>query len=196
MKRFILFSILVSFVLVSYAQVEKDNNLTKYEKSISRKGCLKKFIDYQMPDIKGWVGKYPVIIRTLKGEVDMYFCVIEIPELISRTGYRAFIEYNDLVKINKALVNMSSEVESDIAKNTDFLENIYETEDEFVVGYIIKKNKKVKWFVNLVKGRKDMKETSFDDIEKNSSIIVSSQEDIINTFKNAQAKIEELMSSK
>ena len=91
---------------------------------------------------------------------------------------------------------MSSEVESDIAKNTDFLENIYETEDEFVVGYIIKKNKKVKWFVNLVKGRKDMKETSFDDIEKNSSIIVSSQEDIINTFKNAQAKIEELMSSK
>ena len=90
------------------------------------------------------------------------------------------IEYSDLVEINKALDKLCASVETDIAANPDYLENKFRTVDGFEVGYYINKAK-ASWFMKLER-------------YTSSTVFVKNQETLVDAFKNAQAKIEELKS--
>ena len=88
------------------------------------------------------------------------------------------IEYSDLVEINKALTKLASEVEADVASNPDHLENKFRTEDGFEVGYFVSKGE-ANWYLKLVRYSRH-------------TVIVKNKTVVIDAFKNAQAKIEEL----
>ena len=92
------------------------------------------------------------------------------------------IEYSDLVEINKALVTLSASVDSDLQANPDYLENKFRTEDGLEVGYYIS-NGKANWFIKLER-------------YSNSTVFPKNQDEIINSFSEAQTKIEELKSKR
>ena len=88
------------------------------------------------------------------------------------------IEYSDLVEINKALIKLGSEVNIDVASEPDYLENKFKTVDGFEVGYYISEGQ-AHWFLKLER-------------YSSSTVFVRNQSVIVEAFKNAQAKIEEL----
>ena len=88
------------------------------------------------------------------------------------------VEYSDLVEINKALAVLSTEVDTDVVANPDYLENKFKTVDGFEVGYYVSKGN-AHWFLKL-------------DSYSRSTVFVKDKSLIIDAFLNAQAKIEEL----
>ena len=83
-----------------------------------------------------------------------------------------------MVEINKALSKLVSEVDSDCAKNPDYLENKFRTTDGFEVGYYVKKGM-ANWYMKLER-------------YTSSTVFINSKEALVEAFKNAQVKIEEL----
>ena len=90
------------------------------------------------------------------------------------------IEYQDLVKINQALVRLQSEVDADIQAGRDYLENKYVSDNGFQIGYCVK-NGEVSWFMQLNRNT-------------SSFILLKEPELFIPSFKAAQQEIEELKS--
>ena len=90
------------------------------------------------------------------------------------------IEYSDLVEINKALDKLCASVDADIAANPDYLENQFRTVDGFVVGYYINKGK-ASWFMTLER-------------YSSSTVFVKDYKTLVDAFRNALAKIDELKS--
>ena len=91
------------------------------------------------------------------------------------------IEYSDLVEINKALAKLASEVDADIASNSDYLENKFRSVDGFEVGYYVSKGD-AHWYLKLER-------------YSSSTVFIKDQASIIEAFKEAQTKIEELKAS-
>jgi len=179
MKKFLVVLMAMLLPLVSFAQQEDaKKQMTKFEEFTSKTGSIIKFTDVSLSRMSLVYGSLETGIRILKGSPNAYFYRLEQEETSSRLGHIAMIEYSDLVEINKALVKLSSEVESDIAANPDYLENKFRTVDGFEVGYFISKGK-VNWYLKLER-------------YSNSTVFVKSQDIVIEGFKNAQAKIEEL----
>lgn len=178
MKKIILL-IAMLIPMASFAQkVEDAKKLTKFEEFSSKTGSIVKFVDVKLPRLSLNYGSLETGIRILKSGSSAYFYRLEKGETSSSVARIAMIEYSDLVEINKALVKLSSEVESDIAANPDYLENKFITVDGFEVGYYVSKGE-AQWYMKLER-------------YTNSSVFVRSQSVIIDAFKNAQAKIEEL----
>ena len=93
------------------------------------------------------------------------------------------IEYGDLVEINKALQKLHSEAESDIASNPEYLVNKFITIDGFEIGYYVSK-KKANWWMRLERFSSHLLDI------KNENVSA-----VIDAFKNAQLKIEELIAT-
>ena len=152
---------------------------TKFEVFTSKTGSITKFIDTNMPDIPISLYHLETGIRTILGEPEnAYFYRIEKEETSQSLGRIAMIEYSDLVEINKALDRLVNEVEPDIQRNPDYLENKFITDDGFQIGYFISKGKAT-WYMKLEK-------------YSSSTVLVKNQDTLVSAFKNAQLKIEEL----
>ncbi len=169
--------------LATFAQKTEDvKKLTKFEEFTSKTGAIIKFVDVNMPRIPVSYASLAVSIRTLySGASKSYFLRLEKEETSSSNARIAMIEYSDLVEINKALVKLASEVDADLAANPDYMENKFRTVDGFEVGYYITK-KEVQWYLKLER-------------YTNSNVYPKSRADIIEYFKDAQTKIEELKAS-
>ena len=166
--------------VVSNAQNDAAKKLTKFEQITSKTGRISKFVDVNMPSIpQSFMGSLSTSIRTVMGEQsNSYFYRIEESETSRSTSHIAMIEYSDLVEINKALVKLTSEVESDIVTNPDYLENKFITTDGFQVGYYVNKGS-AHWYLKLER-------------YSSSTVFVKNQEVLVEAFTNAQKKIEEL----
>ena len=181
MKKVLLW-IAMLIPMASFAQKAEDaKKLTKFEEFTSKTGSIVKFVDVNLPRLSLSYGSLETGIRTLKSGTNAYFYRLEKAETSSSVAKIAMIEYSDLVEINKALVKLSSEVESDIAANPDYLENKFRTVDGFEVGYYVSKGE-ANWFMKLER-------------YSSSTVFIKHQSFVIDAFKNAQAKIEELKAS-
>ena len=181
MKK-VLLLIAMLIPMASFAQKAEDaKKLTKFEEFTSKTGSIVKFVDVNLPRLSLSYGSLETGIRTLKSGTNAYFYRLEKAETSSSVAKIAMIEYSDLVEINKALVKLSSEVESDIAANPDYLENKFRTVDGFEVGYYVSKGE-ANWFMKLER-------------YSSSTVFIKHQSFVIDAFNNAQAKIEELKAS-
>lgn len=178
MKKILL--VMVLFLpLVIFAQEDANKQMTKFEEFTSKTGSIVKFIDVEMPRLPlSYTGSLETGIRSIKVGSNAYFYRLEKAETSSSLSKIAMIEYSDLVEINKALVKLVSEVDDDIASTPDYLENKFKTVDGFEVGYFISKSK-AQWFLKLER-------------YSSSTVFVKNQSVIVEAFKNAQTKIEEL----
>lgn len=156
------------------AQDDSEKKQTKFEQFTSKTGKISKFFDINMPKL----GYLETSIRTVMGEEsNAYFYRIEKPETTTTNSRIAMIEYSDLVEINKALVKLFADVDSDCAMAPDYLENRFITEDGFRIGYYVA-NGKANWFITL------------DRLSK--STVFVKKEIIEVNFPEAQKKIEEI----
>ncbi len=179
-KVLILIAILSSTVAFAQKSDKEDKQLTKFEQISSQTGKIVKFQDVKMPNIAlSFGGVLKAGIRLVMGENEAFFYRIEKPETSSSLGRIAMIEYSDLVEINKALETLSSAVDSDLEANPDYLENKFRTVDGLEVGYYVS-NGKANWFIKLER-------------YTSSTVFPRNKEEIINSFLEAQSKIESLM---
>ena len=158
-----------------------EKELTKFEVFTSNTGRIIKFYDINMPAIYTYLGgKLDASVRVVtKGADKMFFFRIEKAETSSSIASIAMIEYNDLVEINKAINTLNMEQVSDETSGVDYLENKFISDDGFEIGYYVS-GKKTHWYVKLERYR-------------SSTVFFNNKETIIETFSNAQKKIEELM---
>ena len=91
------------------------------------------------------------------------------------------VEYSDLVEINKAISRLVADVDADVATNPDYLENKFRTADGFEIGYYVSKQKP-HLYIKLER-------------YSSSTVFLKSQQDVVDAFKAAQTKIEELKAS-
>lgn len=182
MKKVLLLYMLVLPICIFGQADNKAKQMTKFEEFSSATGRIVKFQDYSLPNMaQSFIGILETGIRTIMGgNTNAYFYRIEEPETSRSVSHIAMIEYSDLVEINKALDKLCASVDTDIAANPDYLENKFRTVDGFEVGYFINKGK-ASWFMKLER-------------YSSSTVFVKNQETLVEAFKNAQAKIEELKS--
>lgn len=164
--------------LTAFPQSGESKQLTKFEEFSSKTGSIIKFVDFSLPKLSLSWGALGTSIRVMKANKDSYFYRIEEADTRSSVAHIAMIEYSDLVEINKALVKLTSEVESDIVTNPDYLENKFITTDGFQVGYYVNKGS-AHWYLKLER-------------YSSSTVFVKNQEVLVEAFTNAQKKIEEL----
>lgn len=182
MKKVILLLLLVLPMCVFGQADNNAKQMTKFEEFSSATGKIVKFQDYSLPNMaQSFIGILETSIRTIMGgNTNAYFYRIEEPETHSRLSHIAMIEYSDLIETNKALDKLCASVDADIAANPDYLENKFRTIDGFEIGYYISKGK-ASWFMKLER-------------YSQSTVFVKNQQTLVDAFKNAQAKIEELKS--
>lgn len=126
---------------------------TKYEEFESKTGVIVKFTDKSLkkillptnPSIK-------VKIRTVfvEGEIT-YFLILEKGKSLGVDSSVAYIEYSDLVEINKALARLLNEVNNDCELKPEYLQNYFTSVDYFKIGYYVEKSKAT-WTVRLEYG--------------------------------------------
>jgi len=180
MKKIVLISLLLSFLLITiHAQDVKDAD-TKMEQFSSKTGSIVKFMDFKLPNLKHshnsaiHVNIRIIISDSLTGHF------LQISKR-GDYGTTASIAYEDLIEVIKALKTLKQESNEDLILNPDYLENVFVTDDGFEIGYFITiSKKKVGWFLKLTNYGSNNK-LYFKDVES------------IETFLNsAQSKIEEL----
>ena len=160
--------------LTAFPQSGESKQLTKFEEFSSKTGSIIKFVDFSLPKLSLSWGPLGTSILVMKANKDSYFYRIEEAETRSSVAHIAMIEYSDLVEINKALVKLTSEVESDIVTNPDYLENKFITTDGFQVGYYVNKGS-AHWYLKLER-------------YSSSTVFVKNQEVLVEAFTNAQKK--------
>ena len=179
MKKILVILMAMLLPVTSFAQKDDAKKLTKFEEFNSKTGSILKFVDSKRPNIPmNSMGSLETGIRTIKGWQYSYFYRIREAATTRNVSHIALIEYSDLVEINKALSKLVSEVDSDCAKNPDYLENKFRTTDGFEVGYYVKKGM-ANWYMKLER-------------YTSSTVFINSKEALVEAFKNAQIKIEEL----
>lgn len=180
-KVLIILMLVIPFVCYSQNN-EESKKLTKFEEFTSKTGSIMKFVDVKTPNIPLYLlGSVDTGIRTiLNNQGNVYFYRIEQPETSRSIEHIAMIEYSDLVEVNKALEKLINEIDADVRRNPDYLENKFITEDGFQIGYYVSKGK-ASWFMKLER-------------YKSSTVFVKNSDVLISAFKNAQLKIEELKS--
>ena len=182
MKK-VLLLLLLAMPMCMFGQADnKAKQMTKFEEFSSSTGRIVKFQDYSLPNM---AQRFSGILETgiriiMAGNTNAYFYRIEEPATSSSPCHIAMIEYSDLVEINKALDKLCASVDADIAANPDYLENQFRTVDGFVVGYYINKGK-ASWFMTLER-------------YSSSTVFVKDYKTLVDAFRNALAKIDELKS--
>jgi hypothetical protein len=175
MKKIFLFLCLIIPALAFSQNNQEKVSITKFEEFASATGRIIKFIDYQIPNISSTFGVLETSIRKVisSGEISYYY-------RLENLNRRTMIEYSDLVEINKALEILALEVSQDLYLNPDYMESKFRTTDDVTIGYYISKGQ-AKWYIDL-------------GIYSDDTVFIRDHKDMINQFKNAQMKIEELMS--
>lgn len=126
---------------------------------------LPKFKDYKMDNVTGKVGSGLLAVN--------YIVHAEVREVIinnessfflrltyQASGYServAFIAYEDVIEIDKALSELINQSTTDSTGDATYLENKFKTKDNFHIGYYIQKNvskkgeesNELKWYIDL-----------------------------------------------
>jgi len=152
MKRIFLIILMInSFIISGYTQNagEDDKNLeTKHaNKTLITAGAVK-IENFKLPSINldgGGICEARLEKMTTDNGVSYFY---QITNSLNFTGYIASIEYNDLMRIIRAIPILKSQSEKDVLNNPEYLENKYVTTDGFQFGYFIK-DSKCKWFIRL-----------------------------------------------
>ncbi len=180
-KTLLLFLALTVSCFTIQAQQDKnpEKQLTKFEEFSSKTGVIVKFVDVSLPNLPVSYSTLQTGIRTImRGSENAYFYRLEEPETSRSVAHIAMIEYSDLVEINKAVSRLVADVDADVAANPDYLENKFKTSDGFEVGYYVSKQK-AHWYIKLER-------------YSSSTVFLKNQQDVVDAFKAAQEKIEEL----
>lgn len=188
MKKLILLFTII-FPIIVFAQEEGQQTVvkkpTKYEEFVSKTGTILKYEDIKLPKISVTMSSsIHTIIRKLMGNPNRYFYgLTKNNEYLLSLGHgSAMIEYSDLVEINKAIKKIFSEEKSDKETKPYNLVNEFVTDDGFVIGYTMQKK-----YGSVAVER-------FIELERYGGRILPDDFDkVIEAFKEAQAKIEELM---
>lgn len=186
MKRKIVSLLLcVTTIALSLAAQDAKNQdktiQTKMDAFASRTGAIIKFIDYNLPNLKLYLGgSADTRIRKLTsaGESRFFYQIEKTGQYNNST---ASIEYSDLLEIIKALSTLKTSVDNDLALHPDYLENKFVTSDGFQIGYYIS-NEKTKWYLKLEKYGSD------------NTVFINDVETLINAFQGAKDKVEEIKS--
>jgi hypothetical protein len=160
MKKIVLVLALM-MPFASFAQDEESSKSTKttFEKFTSRIGTIVKFKDYKMEDVTGKVGSGLLATTyTVHAEIRQVMIANESSLFLRLTyqGYQhperiAFIAYEDVLEIDKALTELINQSQSDSTGDAYYLENKFKTKDDFHIGYYIQKSvsKKERSLTNL-----------------------------------------------
>ena len=153
MKKLCLLCFIMMLPLFVTAQNEANQKQTKYEEFVSKSGSILKFVDKYMKNCLLDLGStVRCKIRTVYGEgKNLYYFVLEkVKNSVAETS-SAFIEYSDLVEINKAYTRLLNEEKGDCDLKPDYLQNMFTSEDGFKIGYYVEKSK-ANWKVRLEYG--------------------------------------------
>ncbi|WP_211295557.1 hypothetical protein [Polaribacter porphyrae] len=146
----------------------------------SKTGVITKFTDTKLNNLKTSYSNAKTRIRKLSsGELIAYFYQIEKPGKYGSST--ASIEYSDLLEVIKAFKILKGQVDTDIKKNPDYLENKFITEDGFQLGYFVNKGKAT-CYLKLEKYGSD------------KTLYIKDFNKIESNFNEAKNKIEELKS--
>ena len=166
MKKIVLVLALM-MPFASFAQDEESSKSTKttFEKFTSRIGTIVKFKDYKMEDVTGKVGSGLLATTyTVHAEIRQVMIANESSLFLRLTyqGYQhperiAFIAYEDVLEIDKALTELINQSQSDSTGDAYYLENKFKTKDDFHIGYYIQKSvskkgeesNELRWYVDL-----------------------------------------------
>lgn len=160
-----------------------EKKMTKFEEFSSKTGTIIRFVDYSLPKMPLSYGSLETGVRVIEGNAtNVYFYRMEKASTSTTSAKIAMIEYSDLVEINKALVQLQNSASTDISLSCDYLENKFKTVDGFEVGYYVDKGTAT-WFLKLER-------------YSSSTVFVKDKDAIVNAFKGAQMKIEELKNGK
>ena len=199
MKKLLLIAALL-IPMVIFAQTEDESpsssKQTTFEKFTSTYGQIVKFKDYELPDLTGKIGSglsavtYTVHVRVrevIVGDEKSLFLHLsrkpyERPERV------AFIAYEDVVEINKALTELVKQSNNDSTGDANYLENKFRTKDDFYIGYYIDKtvskkgeeSNELRWYVCL------------DDRYNYSTAFFPNSEGLVSLFETAIQKMDEI----
>lgn len=149
MNKKILLLTMSLFPLFMMAQNEVNKKTTKYEQFESKTGSITKYVEKSLNNcqLDGYLIKAKM--RTVYGESNnVYFLILEKGKTLTTEPSSAYIEYSDLVEINKALAKLLNEVNDDCELKPEYLQNLFTSEDGFKIGYYIEKSKAT-WRVRL-----------------------------------------------
>ena len=185
--------------MVSYAQNDEATSSSKqttFEKFTSTIGTIVKFKDYELPDVTGKTGSGMFSVTyTVHAKIRQVIIGNECSLFLrlSYQGYQhpertAFIAQEDVIDIEKALKELIKQSENDSTGDASYLENKFQTKDDFHIGYYIQKSvskkgeesSELKWYVDL------------DNRYSYSTAFFPNPEGLINLFQMAIQKMEEL----
>jgi len=181
LKRLFSVSAIILITTLSYGQeVKKESETvkTKMEFFASRTGSMTKFVDNKLPNLSASYGSAETRVRKIiNGASRAYF--YQITKECKNSNSVASIEYFDLIELLKAVKVLKGEVTSDIAANSDYMENKFITVDGFQVGYYVSKGK-ASWYIKLEKYGSD------------NTLFINDGDTIETAFTDAKSKIDEL----
>ena len=150
MKKLCFLCFMMMLPIFVTAQNEASPKQTKYEEFVSKTGYILKFVDKNMKNCLLDLGStVKCKIRTVYGEgKNRYYFVLEKGKNLGAETTSAFIEYSDLVEINKAYTRLLNEEKGDCNLSPDYLQNMFTSEDGFKIGYYVEKSKAY-WKVKL-----------------------------------------------
>lgn len=176
MNKKCLLLVMMLFPMFMMAQNEGNKKPTKYEEFESKTGSITKYIEKSMNNcIIDKATPLKVKIRTVYGEEkNLYFLILEKNKTIITDHSTAFIEYSDLVEINKALAKLLNEVDGDCELKPEYLQNIFTSEDGLKIGYYVEKSKAT-WKVKLEYGAEYLTITK---IKEFADYLINAQKEI------------------
>jgi hypothetical protein len=174
----ILIILLTTFGVFSQDQKEQQSKMLDF---VSKTGVIIKFEDYNLSNIKSSYGiAESKIRRIVSGNEAKYF--LQISKSGKYDTKTASIAYEDLLEVQKALINLKEQSVKDLATTPDYMENKFISDDGFQIGYYVSKEKMV-WYMELEKYGSD------------NTVFVKDYEILNNAFRLGKEKIESLKSN-
>ncbi|MBN4085035.1 hypothetical protein JYT89_01690 [Flavobacteriaceae bacterium AH-315-B10] len=148
MKKVItlIFSLLIISVVFSQELKDQQSKMLDF---VSKTGVIIKFEDYNLPNVKASYGYAQSKIRKItSGKEAKYF--LQISKSGKYDTQTASIAYEDLLEVQKALINLKEQSVKDLLTTSDYMENKFVTDDGFQIGYYVSKGK-IAWYMKLEK---------------------------------------------
>lgn len=140
-KLLTLLTLMLMLPMVTFAQVQEKKPQTTFEKFTSSLGIMMKFVDYGLPNVKSDYFEANAIVRkVIKNNESQCFLRISFTDYDNR-AHCAFIAYNDVVELKKALDELKKQVVNEVTGEAYYLENKFTTRDNLEIGYYISKDK-------------------------------------------------------
>ena len=196
MKKILLIIAMLLPVAVFAQEETVSSKQTTFEKFTSPIGKIVKFKDYELPTLESKFGSgflsttysVQVGIREVIVDNDKSLFLHLTYQAYEKPERNAFIAFNDVIEIDKALDELIKQKVSDTTGEASYLENKFKTIDDFMIGYYISKNVSKKgevtydnrWYIDL------------DNRYNYSTAFFNAPDELSKMFKSAIARMNEL----